>query len=410
MRVLRTIRRAEYAELVALFFLHAMAMGMWFVPLSTVLDAHGLHAIKPYAFATSALAAFVSPLIFGAMADRHASPVKVLRGLAVATAATMALASTAIKLGWNPWLVLALIQLHALCSAPTWSISNTIVFSRLRDSPREFGPIRAMATFGWMSGCWVISALNADASTLAGYSGAVTWMMVAAFTFLLPVVSPPKAAENLSLRQRMGWDALALLKNRDHRVVFITVALFNIPVAALFPFTPPNLREIGLQHTSAWMSLGQITEVIAMFALAGLLTNWRLKWIFATGLGLGLLRYILCAINAKGWLLAGITLHGCAFTLVFITAQIYLDERVEAAWRARAQALMSLMSGGVGNLIGYLGTGWWFAACAGTTGTRWPLFWSGLAVATAAVLAYFLTAYHGQGSGLRRAGENRPSI
>ena len=164
---------------------------MWFVPLSAVLDAHGLHTIKPYAFATSALAAFVSPLIFGAMADRHASPVKVLRGLAVATAAAMALAATGIKLGWNRWLLLALIQLHALCSSPTWSISSTIVFARLRDSRREFGPIRATATLGWVAGCWLVSALEADSSPRAGYSGAVTWLVVAAFTFLLPSVAPP---------------------------------------------------------------------------------------------------------------------------------------------------------------------------------------------------------------------------
>src|ERR1039457_283441 len=97
LRVLRTIRKAEYAELVALFFRQGAALGMWFVPLSTVLDAHGLRAIKPFAFAATARAAFVSPLIFGAMADRHASPVKVLRGLSLATAAAMALASTSIR-------------------------------------------------------------------------------------------------------------------------------------------------------------------------------------------------------------------------------------------------------------------------------------------------------------------------
>src|SRR6185436_6796767 len=119
-----------------------------------------------------ALAAFVSPLIFGAMADREASPIKVLRGLALATAATMALASTSIKFGWNPWVVLALIQLQALCSAPTFSISSTIVFARLADAQMEFGPIRAMATLGWMAGCWLVSALNADQSALAGYTGA----------------------------------------------------------------------------------------------------------------------------------------------------------------------------------------------------------------------------------------------
>ena len=95
--VLKTVRKAEYAELVALFFLQGAALGMWFVPLSTVLDANGLHAIKPFAFAATALAAFVSPLIFGAMADRQASPVVVLRGLSLATAAAMALASDLLR-------------------------------------------------------------------------------------------------------------------------------------------------------------------------------------------------------------------------------------------------------------------------------------------------------------------------
>jgi len=256
-----------------------------------------------------------------------------------------------------------------------------------------------MATLGWMAGCWLVSALNADASSLAGYTGAVTWLVMAAFTFLLPSVDPPKSAEHLTLRQRLGLDALTLLKNHDHRVVFITTALFCIPLAGFYPYTPPHLRELGLVHTSAWMTLGQITEIIAMFGLGALLLKWRLKWIFAGGLGFGVVRFVFSAINGKAWLLTGVLLHGASFTLVFITTQIYLDQRVEPAWRARAQALMSLMTSGVGALIGYLGTGWWFAACARAVGTPWPLFWSGLAAAVAAVLVYFLVAYQGRGSG-----------
>jgi TRAP-type C4-dicarboxylate transport system permease small subunit len=85
---------------------------------------------------------------------------------------------------------------------------------------------------------------------------------------------------------------------------------------------------------------------------------------------------------------------------MFITAQIYVDERMDRAWAARAQALLTLMMSGVGNLIGYLGTGWWFAANSHASGTNWPLFWGGLAAAVAAVLIYFLFAYHGIGSGL----------
>lgn len=409
MHVLTTIRRAEYFELAALFLIQAMAMGMWFVPLSTVLQAQGLGHIRPYAYATAGLAAFVSPLIFGALADRHASPVIVLRWLGLAVALTMALASLAIQLGWNACLVLGVIQLHAFCAAPTWSLSTTIVLSRLRDSKREFGPIRSLATIGWAAGCLLVSLLNADTSPWSGYGGAVMWLVVVGFTFFLPVVEPPKFAGRLRLRQRLGLDALSLLKHPNHRVVFVTAALFNIALAAYYPYTPAHLQQLGLRHTTAWMALGQITEMIAMFSLAGLLFRFRMKWVFTAGLAAGLIRYAMCALDGKGWVLAGVSLHGFAFTLFFITAQIYLEERIDAAWRARAQALLTLMMNGLGNLLGYLGSGWWFNHCAGIGGTRWPLFWAGLTGAVFLVLAYFLIAYRGQGAGSGRAGLVRES-
>ncbi|NOS69880.1 MAG: MFS transporter [Verrucomicrobia bacterium] len=394
--MLGPIRRAEYAELTALFLIQGAAMGMWLVPLSTVLDANGLHDIKPYAFASSAIAAFISPLIFGAMADRHASPVLVLRWLSLATAGAMALAATSIHLGWNKWLVLAIIQLHALCSSPTFSISSTIVFARLADAQKEFGAIRAMATCGWMAGCWIVSALGADTTSTAAYSGAAMWVGVCVFTFFLPQLETPKSAENLTWHERLGLDALTLLRNPDHRVVFIVIALFAIPLTGFYPYAPPQLRELGFKHTSAWMSLGQVTEIISMLAIGAMMTGLRLKWIFATGLGFGLVRFLLSALDNKFGVLAGVILHGASFTLVFITAQIYLEQRVDPAWRARAQALMALVNGGVGNLIGYLGVGAWFRSCTGAGGTRWSLFWSGLALTVAAVLVYFLSAYRGR--------------
>ena len=370
-------------------------MGIWFVPLGPVLDAHGYHAIKPFAYAASAVAAFISPLFFGAMADRHASPVKVLRGLAVAAALSMSVVTFAIGAQWSAGIVLALIQLFAICAAPTWSIASTIAFSRLVDSRSQFGPVRALATFGWMAGCWLVSLLNADDSTLAGYTGAVLWLVAAGYTYCLPDAEPPKSAVALSWHERLGLDALTLLVNRDHRMVFITVALYCIPLAAFYPCTPPQLRELGLHHTSAWLSLGQVSEIIAMFSLGALLMRWRLKWIFCLGLSFGVLRFAFSALNTKGWLLAGVALHGFSFTFVFITAQIYLDQRVDKEWRARAQALMALVNGGVGNLLGFLGTGWWFSQCTSEGVTRWPLFWGTLSTAVFLVGVLFLTAYRG---------------
>ena len=399
---MKLIRWTEYTELAALFLVQSMATGIWMVPLSIVFKAHSLTGIAPYAFATSALAAFVSPLIFGAMADRDASPVAVLRGLAVASAAAMCIVAWSIKSGGSPGWVLLLVQIYALCSAPTGSIVSAIVFSRLRDSQRQFGPIRAGATVGWVGGCWLVSALNADASVLSEYTCAFAWLVLAAFTFWLPAVAPPKAAARASLLERFGWDAIVLMKNHDHRAVFITAALFSIPLAAFYPFTPLHLQQLGFQHTSAWMTLAQSTELIAMFALGGLFLRWRLKWIFMAGLCAGLLRFVLCAVNGKFWVLAGTSLHGLSFTLYFITAQIYINERVGPQWRARAQAMMTLMTNGVGNLLGYLGTGWWFNACGNVEGTHWPLFWNGVTIGVGIVIIYFLAAYHGRYSGITR--------
>ena len=136
-----------------------------------------------------------------------------------------------------------------------------------------------------------------------------------------------------------------------------------------------------------------------MFGLAALLGRWRLKWVFASGLACAAVRYLLCAVGTLPAVLAGVTLHGFAYTLFFVTAPIYLNERVDAEWRARAQALMSLMTMGVGSLLGYLGAGWWYDWCHGPDGRHWTLFWSGLAVAVVAVLVYFLGAYRGRGRG-----------
>jgi MFS family permease len=391
--VLKTLRKAEYFELLVLFFIQGAAMAVWFVPLGLILDAYGLHSIKPLAFAASAVAAFISPLMFGAMADRHVPPAKVLRWLALATSASTILVSTAIKNHCHSWLILSLIQIFYFSYAPMFSISSALVLARLRNARKEFGPVRCMATIGWMAGCLLVSALNLDTSAFAGYVGAVLWLAVAGFTRFLPALEIPQSVQNLTWHERLGLDALKLLRNHDTRVIFITTTLFNIPLAAFYPYAPTHLHDLGLTHTSAWMCLAQGSEIIAMFSIGGLLLKWNLKWIFACGLGFGVARFAFSAFDTGPSLLLGVFLHGASFTLVFVIAQIYLEQRINPAWRTRAQALLSLMNGGVGNLIGYLGTGWWFTECTHPTGTNWTFFWGGLALTVGLVMIYFLLAY-----------------
>ena len=76
----------KYTELAILFFLHAMAMAMWFVPLGSVLKSNGYENLVAACYATFGISAFISPLIFGALADQRYSPVTILRLLTIVTA------------------------------------------------------------------------------------------------------------------------------------------------------------------------------------------------------------------------------------------------------------------------------------------------------------------------------------
>jgi Nucleoside H+ symporter len=392
----RNLTVVEEVELMALLFLHGMAMASWFVPLGRVLDGAGMAAIKPMAFAASAVAAISSPLFFGAMADRSVAPPKVLRWISFATAALVGLLAWAIQGKSNSWTILLLIQLQALFCSPTSSLAGSIVFSQLIRSKRQFGAIRALGTVGWMVGCWSISMLALDASPRAFYVSSMLWTILGLFTWRLPSeMLNRSSAQPLTLRERFGWDALSLLRDNDHRVVFITAALLAIPLAAFYPFTPLHLAELGIERTSAWMSLGQVSEVIALVSMAAILRRWRFKWVVATGIGFGVLRYALYATNSTILVLLGLSLHGIAFTFTHIGSQIYLAKRIEPGWRTRAQALLSLMTGGLGSFTGYLWCGAWLAMCTAEGRVHWSLYWGGLNLLVVGVLIYFTTRYLG---------------
>ncbi|WP_395746024.1 MFS transporter [Prosthecobacter sp.] len=392
-----TDAKASPRALATLFFCTAMPMGMWSVPLSNVFKAHERGHLVPWVFATTAVAAFISPLFVGAMADQKHSPVLLLRWLTAATSLALLLTSASLACAWSDAAVLICAQVLALVALPAWSVTSSIVFSQLHDAKAQFGPLRAWATGGWMVGCWVVSfVLRADASLLAAVTAAGLWLVVMALTWKLPMIPPGEVVQHRTWKQILGLDALGLLTHRDHRVLFITSALYCVPLAAFYPYTSAQLRDLGVKNISAVISLGQTTEVMAMLLLSGMLARFRLKWVFLSGIVICVVRFSLNTFNTLPWVMAGTFLHGFGYTLYFITTQIYLEERIDPKWRVRAQALLAMLMSGVGNLIGYLGGGWWYAATTVNKVTDWRVFWWGEAAITAVVCAFFALAYRGR--------------
>ncbi len=383
-----------------LFFLQAHAIALWFVPFSSVLKAHGLEHLTAWAFATGAVAAFISPMLTGALADRHLSATVILRGLALGMAALLFLTFWAVEHQWHSFAILGLVQLLQFCFAPGWGVTTMLVLAQLPDPGRQFGAVRVWGTFGWMAAGPLVSlVLQADGSTLCGFASAVAWLGVAGLTFGLPRVAPEAAKSPLNWKSLFGFETFVILRDPQHRALFLTAGLFSVPLAAFYPYTPMHLQDLGVQKTSVAMAMGQIFEAVSMYAMAPLLTRFRLRSLFIFAISVALLRYLLFASNTLSGVLVGILLHGICFSLFFIPAQIYIEHRISRELRFRAQALMTLLIGGFGNLFGCLGCGALRSVCTRNGITNWPMYWLVLAGAVALVGAYFLLAYRPRGAG-----------
>lgn len=243
--------------------------------------------------------------------------------------------------------------------------------------------------------------LNWDNSAMAGVGASVVRFLLGLACFMMPNTKPlGKYGENkVSWKTYMGLDALVLFKDQAFRVFLLTSLFFAIPLAAFYMYAPIQLSELGDNYPSARMTLGQVTEIIAMLGLAGLIIKIRLRWVLLTALMMGLLRYGLFAsagLNQSLWLVwLGIALQGPIYAFFYVTGQMLVDRRVPPEMRGQAQALLGVMIGGIGGLVGSLVCGWYYAATVTATlsSLGWLSFWAGLAATILATTIYFWLGY-----------------
>jgi MFS family permease len=201
----------------------------------------------------------------------------------------------------------------------------------------------------------------------------------------------------------LGFDAFGLLRQRDHAVFFGVTALFSVPLAAFYMYGPEFLKVLGDRHPTGTMTVAQVLEVGGMLLLGSLLTRYRVKTVLCWALGLSVLRYGLSAwagvCGEVAWHIAGVALHGICYTFYFITAQVFLDRRVDPGLKGQAQGLLALVSGGLGPLAGAWVCGWLRGAVVGADGGGWDLFWAILAAMIGLCFIGFALLYRGRGAG-----------
>src|SRR4029453_9827709 len=173
---------------------------------------------------------------------------------------------------------------------------------------------------------------------------AVASLILGVFSFLLPATPPTRHGEKTTVRDLLGLDALALLKNRSYLVFFLSSIAICIPLAFYYNFTNLFLNEAGVKSAAAVQSLGQVSEVLFLLLMPFLLLRLGVKITLAIGMAAWAVRYVCFAYGDSGslfWLLLlGIVLHGVCYDFFFVAGQIYTDKFAGARFRSAAPGLI----------------------------------------------------------------------
>src|SRR5690606_21973925 len=163
--------------------------------------------------------------------------------------------------------------------------------------------------------------------------------------------------EKQSISEILGLDAVKLLANRNYLVFFLASVLICIPLAFYYQNANLFLSEIGLANPTGKMAIGQVSEAVFLLLLPFLFTRFGFKNTIMLGMLAWAVRYALFAYGNAGeltyMLIIGIALHGICYDFFFVSGQIYTDAKAAEKYKSSAQALITLATYGVGQLIGF---------------------------------------------------------
>lgn len=351
-------------QLSLMMFLEFFIWGSWFVTLGiylpNTLDSNGSQIALAYS--TQSWGAILSPFIIGLIADRFFNAERILGSVHLVGAILMFMLYRANSFeGFFPYLLVYMILYMS-----TLALVNSVSFGQMKDPAKEFSFVRVFGTAGWITAGLLISLLNWDSQ--GGISegllrntflmAAVSSAILGLFSFTLPK-TPPKASstKKVSLKELLGLDALALLKDRNFLVFFLASVFICVPLAFYYQHAGQFLGEIGVSNPAGKMTVGQVSEVLFLLLLPYFFKRFGFKMTILVAMLAWGLRYLFFAFASNGdmpfVLLLGIALHGICYDFFFVSGQIYTDSKAGTAFKSSAQGLITLATYGVGMFIGF---------------------------------------------------------
>ena len=341
-------------RLSAMMFIQYFVYGSFLVTMGTfmaqTLKFDGVQVGSIYGI--PAIAAIVAPFFVGMIADRFFATQKVLAALCFLGAVLLYYAST--QTTFTGFYVAMLA--FTLCFMPTLALSNSLSFDHIADPAKDFPRIRVLGTIGWIVAGLIIGRMHIEATAVPLRLGATALLVLGVYALTLPHTPPHNAGKPLSVRDILGLDALALMKDRSFLVFVLGSFLLCIPLQFYYAFTNLFLNEIGMSEPATKMTLGQASEIGFMILMPWFMVRLGVKKMLLIGMVAWTFRYLMFAYGNVGtlaWMLyLGIVVHGICYDFFFVTGQIYVDQRADIRIRAAAQGFIAFVTLGVGQLVG----------------------------------------------------------
>ena len=376
-----------YVRLSALMFLEYAVWGAWAPVLATRLLGPLKMSGKQtgWIYATLPLACMFSPLVAGQLADKYFDTGWLL---AIAHFAGAVLLFVAIRQKTFGRLFVVML-LCSTCYAATLPLVNGLMFRHLPDaklSPKIFiwAPV-AWALIGYfLSGWRSLRKSEGDGSDCLVLASVLSLLM--ALVCLVQPATPPQPSEGTPL-----FDVLAMLKDVPF-AIFIGVSLV---VAGMMQFyflgTARFMQDVGItgKIVPAAMGLAQAAQALATwFVLKRFMDGLGVQATLVIGASCWLALYVVYALTKARWLIVvAQVLHGLAYVLFIIAGQIYVDSVAAPAIRSSAQALIMLVTTGIGMFLGTQLAGVTMDKFAENGRFQWRKIWAvPLAITLAGVL------------------------
>ena len=364
-------------NLSVMMFLEFLVCGAWYVTMSTYLNKLGFTGGQiGNAYITTAVAAIVSPIFVGMVADRFFPAQRILGILHLAGAALMYWVSTITAPGLFFWALLA----YAICYMPTLALTNAIAFNQMKDSEKEFPVIRAIGTLGWIVVGLFIGFARMEDTNIPMLIAAGASLLLGLYAFVLPHTPPKGAGKKVTIGDILGLEALGLMKDGYFAVFVIASLLVAMTTSFYFGFANIYFNDSGMQYTAAIMTGGQFSEAIFIALLAFFFSRLGIKTIMTLGMLAWSVRYFLMAFGGSEmpvvllWYLA-IIIHGLCFGFFFIAGQVYVEKVAPKAIQASAQGFIALVTFGVGSALGAKFSGVVVDLYTTEAGSNWTVIW-----------------------------------